>query len=82
MKATKTVKATLNIIDRLKSSVNGNPKYKIELIGLNSATGVIFETGTDAMLGYSITNYDGKNVEAEVRYLKNKNLITKINGEI
>lgn len=80
MKDTQTVKATLNILGRLKSSINGNPKYKVELIGLTACCGVAFETGTDAMLGYSITNYDGKNVEAEVRYLKNKSLITKING--
>tara|TARA_R100000541_G_C1886204_1_gene82985 strand:+ start:610 stop:900 length:291 start_codon:yes stop_codon:yes gene_type:complete len=82
MKETHTTKATLTIIDRLKSSVNGNPKYKVELMGLNNAFGIIFETETDAMLGYSISNYDGKLVSAEVRYLKNKNLITKINGEI
>ena len=49
---------TLQIVKRLKSSYNGNPRY------LLSVDGYYCKTGVDSMYGYSVTNYDGKPVEA------------------
>ena len=46
----------LEIIERLPSSINGNPRY------LAKAGGFTFRTPVDSMHGYSITNYRNKNV--------------------
>jgi len=78
MNKTHNVKGKLNIIKRLKGSYSGNPKYLVELIGKTSCCGVLFQTETDAMLGYGITNYDNKFVNAEVRYTASKNFITNV----
>ena len=51
---------TLSIIQRLPSSVNGNPRY------LLSVNGVICKTSVDSSYGYSDTNFDGKQVEATI----------------
>lgn len=48
----------LEIIERLKSSYNGNPRYLISIDGYHCKTGV------DSSYGYCVTNYDGKQVEA------------------
>ena len=48
----------LNIIERLPSSVNGNPRY------LLSVDGWVCRTPVDSAYGYSIGNYNGKQVEA------------------
>jgi len=53
-------KGILEIIGREKSSINGNPRYLVRLDGYTCKTKV------DSSLGYSITNYDGKMVTAEV----------------
>jgi hypothetical protein len=50
----------LKIIDRLPSSVNGNPRYLLQIDGWTCRTGV------DSMLGYSVTNYDGEMVKAGI----------------
>ena len=49
---------TLEIIDRLPNSVNGNPRYLLRVDGHTCRTAV------DSMLAYSITNYEGLRVEA------------------
>ena len=49
---------TLRIVSRLPSSVNGNPRYLIEVGGYKARTRV------DSSLGYVITNYEGKPVTA------------------
>lgn len=49
----------LTVIKRAKNSgTNGNPRYIVELDGYTCHTEI------DGSLGYSITNYDGKNVSA------------------
>tara|TARA_R110002012_G_scaffold264340_2_gene447684 strand:- start:65 stop:289 length:225 start_codon:yes stop_codon:yes gene_type:complete len=48
----------LNVVRRLPLSRMGNPKY---MVAINNE---IFETKTNASLGYSITNYDNKKVIA------------------
>lgn len=50
----------LEVIQREPSSVNGNPRY---LVRLGSVTA---KTAVDSSLGYSITNYDGKRVIADI----------------
>ena len=44
----------LEIIERLPSSINGNPRF------LCRVDGYTFRTAPDAMHGYCIQNYDGK----------------------
>ena len=50
----------LTIVERCSSSVNGNPRYLVMLDGYAARTMV------DSSLGYSITNYADKMVEAEI----------------
>lgn len=45
-------------IKRIDTSRYGNPRYQFVIDGYTAKTGV------DSMHGYSITNYDGKLVEA------------------
>ena len=49
---------TLTVVERCASSVNGNPRYLVMLDGYTARTMV------DSSLGYAITNFEGKNVEA------------------
>lgn len=51
---------TLIVVDRDKSSANGNPRYVVTLDGITCRTAV------DSPLGYSITNYDGCKVIADI----------------
>jgi hypothetical protein len=51
---------TLDIINRLPSSANGNPRFLLKVDGWTCRTSV------DCQLGYSVQNYDGKQVEATI----------------
>lgn len=53
-------KGKLEIIKRLKSSYNGNPRYLLRIDGFHCKTAV------DSSYGYSVTNYDGKQVYATI----------------
>ena len=46
----------LEVISRLPSSVNGNPRF------LATVDGYQFRTAVDSSNGYSIQNYDGRQV--------------------
>lgn len=50
----------LEIIERLHNSTNGNPRYLLRIDGTTCRTGV------DSQHGYSITNFDGKIVNATI----------------
>lgn len=50
----------LEIIQRLDSSRNGNPRYLIRIDGFTCKTPV------DSMYGYSVPNFDGKQVIATI----------------
>ena len=50
----------LNIIKRLASSSNGNPRYLLTVDGFRCRTGV------DSMHGYEVSNYDGRQVMATI----------------
>jgi hypothetical protein len=60
MKNVTVHEGTLQVIKREPSSVNGNPRYLVMLDGYTAKTAV------DSSEGYSITNYDGKRVKAEI----------------
>lgn len=51
---------TLRIIQRLPSSINGNPRYLLQVAGFTC------RTAPDSSLGYSVTNHDGKRVTARI----------------
>lgn len=50
----------LTVIGRLPSSLNGNPRYELEIDGISCRTAV------DCNMAYSVTNYDGKKVIATI----------------
>ena len=60
MKNIFTRTGTLEVIKRLKSSINGNPRYLLRIDGLHCSTAV------DSMYGYCVSNYDGKQVIATI----------------
>lgn len=51
---------TLVILKRENNSIMGNPRYMLLIDGFKCYT------STDSMLGYSVTNYDGKQVMATI----------------
>ena len=53
-------KGPLKIVGRLPSSVNGNPRYKVRIDGFTCVTGV------DSTHGYSVPNFDGRDVSATI----------------
>ena len=61
----------LVILKRLKNSALGNPKFLAAVLDVNK-NGVSFETATNSMDGYSISNYDNKNVIVEIGTYYNK----------
>jgi hypothetical protein len=60
MKNTTRHQGKLEIIQRLKGSINGNPRYLIRIDGFTCKTPV------DSMYGYSVPNFDGKEVIATI----------------
>jgi hypothetical protein len=60
MKKEREVRGGLKVLGRLPSSINGNPRYSLNVGGLDCCT------APDSGLAYSITNYDGKEVIAMV----------------
>lgn len=50
----------LEIIERLKNSVNGNPRYLLRI------DGVTCKTGVDSLYGYDILNHRDKTVVATI----------------
>jgi hypothetical protein len=60
MKNIQSINGVLNVIERLPSSINGNPRY---LIAINS---VCCKTPVDSSYGYCVTNFDGKQVQATI----------------
>ena len=51
---------TVDRLKRMDSSANGNPRFSFTIDGQDVATGV------DAMQGYCIQNFEGKNCVAEL----------------
>ena len=60
MKSVTNHTGILTILQKEKHSVNGNPRYLVLLDGHTCKTAV------DSSLGYSIPNFDGKKVIADI----------------
>lgn len=60
MKNVTAQRGILEIIKRLPSSSNGNPRYLIRVDGWTCRTGV------DSNIGYKVSNFDGKQVIATI----------------
>ena len=61
----------LVILQRLKNSTLGNPKFLAAVLDVNR-NGVSFETATNSSHGYSIENYENKYVPVEIGTYRNK----------
>ena len=72
MKNAQTITGTLEIIKRLPSSYFGNPRYLLSVGGVECCTSV------NAMLAYSITNHEGKQVEALIGLYRGKSTIETV----
>ena len=57
---------TLENVQRFDTSRNGNPRYTA------TVDGYTFYTGVDSAHGYSITNYEGDQVEVTIGYHRGK----------
>lgn len=51
---------TLEVVERLVNSANGNPRFVIRVDGFTCRTPV------DSMYDYQISNFEGKRVEATI----------------
>lgn len=71
MKNVITVTGKLQIIEKLKNSTMGNPKYLVGVVDDNHNLAT-FYTATNSSHGYSITNYEGKNVEVTLKTVRGK----------
>lgn len=72
MKNVTAHRGILEIIERLPSSSNGNPRYLIRVDGW------VCKTGLDSNIGYKVTNYDGKQVIATIGTHYGKQLLYTI----
>jgi len=57
---------TLVVIQREKSSINGNPRYLCFIDETGKGHGPRFYTAPDSSYGYSITNYENCRVELTI----------------
>ena len=53
-------KGLLKIVGRMPSSAFGNPRYTVRIDGFTCVTGV------DSTHGYSVPNFDGRDVSATI----------------
>lgn len=64
----------LEIIDRLNNSRNGNPRFMLKV------GDVVCYTAVDSALGYSVSNYEGKEVTASIGLHYGKSTIQSISA--
>ena len=69
MRNKKTITGKLTIINRLNSSIDGNPRFLVEI------NNQYFKTTPDAMFGYSVQNFDGQTVNAVIGKYYNQDSI-------
>ena len=65
---------TLTVLKRLPSSLNGNPRYLMDIAGVTCCTAV------DSSYGYAVTNFDGKQVEATIGSHYNTATLNSLKG--
>ena len=71
----KKIIGILNVVKKFPLSTMGNPRYKVQI------NNKIFETKSNASLGYSITNYDNRKVVASFEtyhYKKPKLMLVEV----
>lgn len=61
----------LEIIERLNSSVYGNPRYSFIIVDSEGNVSPLIKTKPNSSFGYSITNYRDKVVSVEVGNYRN-----------
>jgi hypothetical protein len=66
MKHLNTYTGTLHITGRENNSVMGNPRYRAFLKLTDEDDGFEVLTKPNCMIGYKITNYDGKRVTVQL----------------
>ena len=67
---------TISNIERVDTSYYGNPRYRF-ILDTGSEL-VTLQTEPNAMLGYSINNYENKKVICKTRYFRNKLCATSV----
>lgn len=65
MKDIKTYTGNITATRRMKSSVNGNPRYAVSM-HTDDGKHITFCTATDCSFGYQITNYDREGIRVRV----------------
>jgi len=65
---------TLQIIDRLPNSANGNPRFILTIDGFTCYT------APDSAHGYAVQNHDGKRVKATIGTHYNKPTLHTLKG--
>jgi hypothetical protein len=65
-KKTETIQGKLKMIKFIENSRDGNPKYLITI------GEYVLETTANSSLGYTISNFDGMEVEAEIKIHRKK----------
>ena len=70
--STQTQTGKLVVVERLKNSLNGNPRY---MLLINET---VFYTTPDSSYGYSITNHEGKEITVELKMYRGKLSLMKI----
>jgi hypothetical protein len=68
----KTVTGTLKIIERLKNSYYGNPRYLVTIGDVKAYT------KPDSSIAYWLPNFEGKTVKARVKHYYGKLTIIEI----
>lgn len=74
MKNIQTVEGKLEIIEQLKHSKNGNPKFLLKV------GEVEMETETDSGLTFLVKSYQGKTVTAKYGLHRNKVTLSELDG--
>ena len=72
MKQITTHTGILKLVERMNSSVNGNPRYKL------SINDVLFYTTPDSMHGYGIPNHFDRPITVTIGVHYGKNTLDKV----
>jgi len=56
----------LHTVKRLKSSINGNPRFLVTITDYDRQDCTVARTFKDSMEGYAISNFEGKLVDCEI----------------
>ena len=82
MKNIETYTGILTNLERLPSSINGNPRYKAVIARACTIKGneynIHFQTSVDSSLGYILSNFEGKKVKVKIGLHYYKNTLASI----